>query len=103
MIPSPTNHQTDYGFAKQDSTSPFRFDALPRVPGASVSKPPSGRRGGGATGGRQITRNRASYSCHTCRRRKVKCDKVLLSQVLCPLYGFSELTPSRFTRSAETA
>ncbi|KAJ5126502.1 hypothetical protein N7448_007281 [Penicillium atrosanguineum] len=28
------------------------------------------------TGGRQITRNRASYSCHTCRRRKVKCDKV---------------------------
>ncbi|KAL3479713.1 hypothetical protein BJX99DRAFT_59965 [Aspergillus californicus] len=26
--------------------------------------------------GRQITRNRASYSCHTCRRRKVKCDKV---------------------------
>lgn len=27
-------------------------------------------------GGRQITRNRASYSCHTCRRRKVKCDKV---------------------------
>uniref|UniRef100_A0A093V889 Putative transcriptional regulatory protein n=1 Tax=Talaromyces marneffei PM1 TaxID=1077442 RepID=A0A093V889_TALMA len=27
-------------------------------------------------GGRQITRNRASYSCHTCRRRKVKCDKI---------------------------
>ncbi|KAJ5826506.1 hypothetical protein N7447_003269 [Penicillium robsamsonii] len=26
--------------------------------------------------GRQITRNRASYSCHTCRRRKVKCDKI---------------------------
>ncbi|RVX72028.1 hypothetical protein B0A52_04626 [Exophiala mesophila] len=25
---------------------------------------------------RQITRNRASYSCATCRRRKVKCDKV---------------------------
>ncbi|OAG36858.1 fatty acid synthase subunit beta [Fonsecaea monophora] len=24
---------------------------------------------------RQITRNRASYSCLTCRRRKVKCDK----------------------------
>lgn len=25
---------------------------------------------------RQITRNRTSYSCVTCRRRKVKCDKV---------------------------
>lgn len=25
---------------------------------------------------RQITRNRTSYSCLTCRRRKVKCDKV---------------------------
>lgn len=25
---------------------------------------------------RQITRNRASYSCQNCRRRKVKCDKV---------------------------
>ncbi|CAG8119570.1 unnamed protein product [Penicillium olsonii] len=30
---------------------------------------------GSVGGGRQITRNRASYSCHTCRRRKVKCDK----------------------------
>lgn len=27
-------------------------------------------------GGKQITRTRVSYSCHTCRRRKVKCDKV---------------------------
>lgn len=25
---------------------------------------------------RQIHRNRASYSCHSCRRRKVKCDQV---------------------------
>lgn len=25
---------------------------------------------------RQITRNRTSYSCITCRRRKVKCDKI---------------------------
>ncbi|KAJ5382134.1 hypothetical protein N7517_000045 [Penicillium concentricum] len=31
---------------------------------------------GPLAGGRQITRNRASYSCHTCRRRKVKCDKI---------------------------
>lgn len=25
---------------------------------------------------KQIHRNRASYSCHCCRRRKVKCDQV---------------------------
>src|SRR4051794_3671888 len=25
---------------------------------------------------KQITRNRASYSCQTCRKRKIKCDKV---------------------------
>src|SRR5437762_5256579 len=24
---------------------------------------------------KQIHRNRASYSCHSCRRRKVKCDR----------------------------
>lgn len=35
---------------------------------------------GPLAGGKQITRNRASYSCHACRRRKVKCDKV------CPSY-----------------
>lgn len=34
------------------------------------------RKGHSGRGHRQITRNRASYSCHTCRRRKVKCDKV---------------------------
>lgn len=38
-------------------------------------KPPSRKLLSGR-GHRQITRNRASYSCHTCRRRKVKCDKV---------------------------
>ncbi|KAJ5359697.1 uncharacterized protein N7496_012110 [Penicillium cataractarum] len=41
---------------------------------ASGRAPSSAR--GPLAGGRQITRNRASYSCHTCRRRKVKCDKV---------------------------
>ncbi|CAI7630969.1 unnamed protein product [Penicillium glandicola] len=45
----------------------------PPIPGSSV--PPSSLRGP-LPGGRQITRNRASYSCHTCRRRKVKCDKI---------------------------
>ncbi|OOQ86441.1 Zn(II)2Cys6 transcription factor [Penicillium brasilianum] len=42
---------------------------------SSSGRAPSSARGPLA-GGRQITRNRASYSCHTCRRRKVKCDKV---------------------------
>ncbi|KGO48919.1 Signal recognition particle, SRP19 subunit [Penicillium expansum] len=45
----------------------------PSIPGSSFA--PSLLRGPLA-GGRQITRNRASYSCHTCRRRKVKCDKI---------------------------
>jgi hypothetical protein len=40
--------------------------------------------------GRQITRNRASYSCHTCRRRKVKCDKVCAFVVVACLVVFSE-------------
>ncbi|MCJ1390341.1 hypothetical protein MMC18_003200 [Xylographa bjoerkii] len=30
----------------------------------------------GSTPGKQITRNRVSYSCHACRRRKIKCDKI---------------------------
>ncbi|KAI9372599.1 hypothetical protein BJX61DRAFT_433716 [Aspergillus egyptiacus] len=42
------------------------------VPTPSSAAKSSSRKGPG----RQITRNRASYSCHTCRRRKVKCDKV---------------------------
>ncbi|KAJ5345831.1 hypothetical protein N7452_003835 [Penicillium brevicompactum] len=41
--------------------------------GSTSTTYPSSR--GSVAGGRQITRNRASYSCHTCRRRKVKCDK----------------------------
>ncbi|KAJ5509937.1 hypothetical protein N7453_002040 [Penicillium expansum] len=45
----------------------------PSIPGSSFA--PSSLRGPLA-GGRQITRNRASYSCHTCRRRKVKCNKI---------------------------
>lgn len=46
--------------------------SAPPIPRSSFA--PSLR--GPLAGGRQITRNRASYSCHTCRRRKVKCDKV---------------------------
>ncbi|OQE18036.1 hypothetical protein PENFLA_c022G06805 [Penicillium flavigenum] len=35
------------------------------------------RRSPSATGNAQITRKRVIYSCMTCRRRKVKCDKTL--------------------------
>ncbi|CAI7578741.1 unnamed protein product [Penicillium discolor] len=35
------------------------------------------RRSPSATGNPQITRKRVIYSCQTCRRRKVKCDKTL--------------------------
>lgn len=45
-------------------------------------------------GGRQITRNRASYSCHTCRRRKVKCDKVrLISHLPLQAANISQVHP----------
>ncbi|CAG8895101.1 unnamed protein product [Penicillium egyptiacum] len=44
----------------------------PPIPGSSCAPPLRGA----LAGGRQITRNRASYSCHMCRRRKVKCDKI---------------------------
>ncbi|KAJ5648849.1 uncharacterized protein N7484_002572 [Penicillium longicatenatum] len=53
--------------------SPRNFEPLSGVPDSE-------RRSSSAraplAGAKQITRNRASYSCHTCRRRKVKCDKV---------------------------
>ncbi|EFR04252.1 hypothetical protein MGYG_07260 [Nannizzia gypsea CBS 118893] len=45
------------------------------APGQSAGKTPPRRKSHGF-GGKQITRTRVSYSCHTCRRRKVKCDKV---------------------------
>ncbi|KAJ6111247.1 hypothetical protein N7486_003482 [Penicillium sp. IBT 16267x] len=54
-------------------TSPRNFEPLSGVPN-SERRSSSAR--GPLAGGKQITRNRASYSCHTCRRRKVKCDKV---------------------------
>lgn len=55
-------------------SSPQSFQAFSGQPATSGRTPSSAR--GPLAGGRQITRNRASYSCHACRRRKVKCDKV---------------------------
>lgn len=64
MDQSPTNNQADPGIWDQGIRNTQGSAA------AAMGK------GGSLAGGRQITRNRASYSCHSCRRRKVKCDKV---------------------------
>lgn len=65
MDQSPTDSYVDSGIWNRDP-KPFQDST------STTSK----SRGGASTSGRQITRNRASYSCHSCRRRKVKCDKV---------------------------
>ncbi|KAJ5704269.1 transcriptional regulator family: Fungal Specific TF [Penicillium malachiteum] len=62
--------QMDQEFPSIMDPSPPNIGALS---GLSTSERSSSARG---PGGKQITRNRVSYSCHTCRRRKVKCDKV---------------------------
>ncbi|CRG91921.1 putative transcriptional regulatory protein C139,03 [Talaromyces islandicus] len=51
-------------------TVPMQSQTQAKSPGRSSSS-----KQGGIAGARHITRNRTSYSCHTCRRRKVKCDK----------------------------
>lgn len=43
----------------------------PPLPSPGIS-PSTSKSAGGP---RKIQRNRASYSCHSCRRRKVKCDR----------------------------
>ncbi|KAI5805408.1 fungal-specific transcription factor domain-containing protein [Peziza echinospora] len=56
---------------------------------------------------RQIHRNRASYSCHSCRRRKIKCDKAhpscghcLKLEVDCE---YNETTPARSGQRGKSA
>jgi hypothetical protein len=44
-----------------------------RLPLQQAMKPPASP---SEKGKKQITRNRTSYSCKTCRKRKIKCDKV---------------------------
>ena len=76
--------------------SSYAMDTGPRGPMApSEPRQTSGR----ATSTRQITRNRASYSCHACRRRKIKCDKVgaVATAMSRPLTG------CRFTQFAAIA
>ncbi|KAJ5826775.1 hypothetical protein N7447_003538 [Penicillium robsamsonii] len=57
--------------AGPSNTSTSAQPPPPSNTSASQPPPPS------ATGSHQITRKRVSYSCQTCRRRKVKCDKIL--------------------------
>ncbi|KIX07844.1 uncharacterized protein Z518_02498 [Rhinocladiella mackenziei CBS 650.93] len=54
----------------------FRFSAARPDNEASIQFPVGAKANEVKTNKRQITRNRTSYSCLTCRRRKVKCDKV---------------------------
>lgn len=56
------------------------WQSTPNMQPAGPSNPSSTtqpRRSPSATGNAQITRKRVIYSCMTCRRRKVKCDKVV--------------------------
>ncbi|KAK2801333.1 hypothetical protein FQN51_005433 [Onygenales sp. PD_10] len=49
-------------------------DSLPERPSAPPTYDEPPRRKTYPSSGKQITRSRVSKSCHTCRRRKVKCD-----------------------------
>ncbi|EAW07161.1 putative C6 transcription factor [Aspergillus clavatus NRRL 1] len=83
MNTTPTSTVPGYGPSESGSSSQFQFEYdSPRV---SFPSPSTGQSATGKSrlaGGRQITRNRASYSCHICRRRKVKCDKVCAGVIL---------------------
>lgn len=71
MNPSPPANPPSAGFPNV----PIRFAYDPTSEPAST--PSSAANSAGKKGPRrQITRNRTSYSCHTCRKRKVRCDKV---------------------------
>ncbi|KAK1138489.1 hypothetical protein N8T08_002472 [Aspergillus melleus] len=74
MNPSPRSRDPGYGASNPGSNAQLPMN--PDSPAASSVMHGSSRSSTGKGSGRQITRNRASYSCHTCRRRKVKCDKV---------------------------
>lgn len=69
MDQSPTDSYADSGLWNREQKPSFREGSTTATTGKSKG-------GASVGGGRQITRNRASYSCHSCRRRKVKCDKV---------------------------
>ncbi|GES62204.1 C6 transcription factor [Aspergillus terreus] len=76
MNTTPTNNPPIIG--SSDQNTPSQFPAIYSASSSSSTPAPftAPRLLPGKAHHRQITRNRASYSCHTCRRRKVKCDKV---------------------------
>ncbi|KAK2813880.1 hypothetical protein FQN50_000281 [Emmonsiellopsis sp. PD_5] len=63
-------------------------DTLPERASAPPKSDEAPRRKTYLSSGKQITRSRVSKSCHTCRRRKVKCDTVH------PICGTCEKTKS---------
>ncbi|PYH49475.1 uncharacterized protein BP01DRAFT_413116 [Aspergillus saccharolyticus JOP 1030-1] len=72
----PPSNSSNCGQADPSPRSPpLRYNSYDNTPASASSSIAAAPRAG-KPGSRQITRNRASYSCHTCRRRKVKCDKV---------------------------
>ncbi|RAL16994.1 uncharacterized protein BO97DRAFT_382174 [Aspergillus homomorphus CBS 101889] len=71
----PPSNTSNPGQASPGSKSSLRHISYDNTPASASSSSTAAPRAG-KLGARQITRNRASYSCHTCRRRKVKCDKV---------------------------
>ncbi|KAL4762699.1 putative C6 transcription factor [Aspergillus foveolatus] len=71
MNPSPTSDTSPSGPPNIPISFAYVRTSDSASPASTVARP-----AGKKAPGRQITRNRTSYSCHTCRRRKVKCDKV---------------------------
>ncbi|KKA19782.1 C6 transcription factor [Rasamsonia emersonii CBS 393.64] len=69
MMRNSTDNPT--GYAERGTNASLLGDSASRAPQAGTTPKAPATRPGGLGGGRQITRNRASYSCHTCRRRKV--------------------------------
>lgn len=59
--------------ASRPKTQPVARPVQPPSSHSAIMKPPSSA---AEKGKKQITRNRTSYSCKTCRKRKIKCDKV---------------------------
>ncbi|KAL4891598.1 hypothetical protein BDV59DRAFT_66255 [Aspergillus ambiguus] len=76
MNPTPTNESPILGSSTQ--ANPLHYPLSYSASSSSATPAPlsATRPQSGKAHHRQITRNRASYSCHTCRRRKVKCDKI---------------------------
>lgn len=72
---SAMNSEVDRPHPQSPSTAVGSVSRPPGTP-TSTTAATARRKNYSIGAGKQITRTRVSYSCHTCRRRKVKCDKV---------------------------